>query len=430
MGDTESRVVERYEISQRFFSQPGAFALRVGHGGITADLLNTYKPGTPFTLWIDPPEGAPIPRMTGVIDDVSAEAGAGATEVSLRGRDWMAPLLRTMPEAERTFGRVTFRQLVEEVLRLAHVPDFALTFNNDANNLAVQGIPKFETVQVPAPLQFPREVARLQALGAAREGGGGGPVVSALQLAGPVAAALTRREMVDVQKIVGWEVQHPLKVQLGQPWLHFLQGELNRAGLFLFAGVEEKTFILTRPSAGQAPTWRIVRRRGDSLGVLATHYKNNAANRHSRYLVFGRGGGGPDGRKQVRGEFIDQEMVDFGLIGEWSKKDDLAKTSKMADYLAHRQCAEERRAGWELSYTLKGHTWPLLGSRGQRAAWSIDAIVDVQDDEYGIHGPHWIESVTMRGGGTEGSTTTITLMRPGDLVFGDEILPPKKGKKR
>jgi hypothetical protein len=40
------------------------------------------------------------------------------------------------------------------------------------------------------------------------------------------------------------------------------------------------------------------------------------------------------------------------------------------------------------------------------------------DDEYGIRGNFWIEGVEPRRDGS-GTTTTLTLMRPEDLVFGD-----------
>jgi len=145
--------------------------------------------------------------------------------------------------------------------------------------------------------------------------------------------------------------------------------------------------------------------------------------------VYGRGGGGPDGRKQVQGEYVDEEMVGWGLEKVWSKKDQLAKTSSQALHLARRHCAEARRNGWHLSYKLRGLSWPILGST-QEGVWCRDAIVDVDDEEYGIRGPMWIGEVQQHGEGKSETATEITLYRPDDLVFGDDVIPRKQPAKK
>ena len=433
LGDSDSYVIERYEIRQSFFQGMGAFAARVGHGGITKQLLDKYGPGTPFVVWIDVLGGESIPQMTGLLDDVSAEGSAGATEVNLRGRDWLAPLHDGMPKVEQTFTRATFRELTEKVLRLAGVPDFALWTSNQANAVAIQGAPKFGTTQVVAPLQFPEQVKRLQALTRKRAGvsAGGDAEVARLQALAVQRMLEEEGPRVDVKKIVGYDVPNPLRLKPGQTFLSFLRPELDRAGLFLIAGVDEKNYILTQPSVDQAPAHRFVRRRGDSQRIISAKLINNTSRRHSHYTVYGRGGGGKDPRKQIVGEYVDEEMVSLGLTKQWSKKDDLAKTSKQAEHLARRHAAEEARNGWYVPLTIKGHTWPLLGSESRYAVPSIDTVVELDDDEYGLHEPLWIGELAMRGDGkSEGTTTDLTFFRPRHLVFGDDVLPPKAAKKK
>lgn len=421
LGETDSRIIERYEVKQSFFAQPGAFAARVGWGGITADLLRVYPPGTPFVVWFDLPDGRSIPQMTGLLEVSAPEGSAGATEVNLHGRDWMRPLFKSMPRVERAFSKATYRELVEAVLREAGVPDFALVFTNDANRAAIQGVPKFETVQVAAPIINTTIVNRL--------------LQTQATVLGPVGFAadyLTRdRGTVDVQKLVGYTVPNPLKAKPGQTWLTFLQAELSRAGLFIFAGTDEKTFIVTRPNADQRPTFRIHRKKGDSRGIISARHNNNAEGRHSHYVVYGRGGGGTDGRNQVKGEYVDQEMVNWGLISVWSHEDALSKTSKQAEYLARRQAAGDRRNGWDLTYTLEGHDWPIIGQEDKTAVLGIDADFDVIDEEYGIQGLFWSSSATYRDEG-QGKRTEIVLARPGDLLFGDDVvaLSPRTAKKK
>ena len=229
--------------------------------------------------------------------------------------------------------------------------------------------------------------------------------------------------VAQVTKVVGYTVPNPLKLALGTTLLHFLQQEHNRTGLFLLATGEPRTYVLTRPSVLAAPTWRIVRRRGMSWGIVETpQFNNDTAGRFSHYTVRGRGGGGTDStgavRKQIEGTYVDQEMVDYGLIKQWSHVDQIAKTSKQAEYLAHRMAAEKARAGWHLSYKLRGLSWPALA--GGMAVWARDSVVDIQDDELNIHGPHWISDVAQSGAATGGTTTTITLHKPEHQLYGDE----------
>ncbi len=416
----ESIYVEWYEIRFSFFSPPGSFAIRVGHSGLARDLLKKYPPGTSFTLWIDLPGGQSVPVMTGRIDEPSPEAGAGATEITLRGRDWMKPLHDGMPRVERTFGRTSFKDLVETLLRDAGVPDFSLLYTNADNLQAVQGIPKFETRQQPAPIVFPKEQKRLQAIQAVILG----PVAYGYQL------ATREREMVDVQVIVGFDVPNPLKLAPGTTRWTFLRQELNRAGLFMFCGVDEKTYILTQPSTMQTPTCRITRRLGNSYGIEESRHTNNTSGRFREYIVYGRGGGGADqSRKQIKGTYMDTEMVAWDLGETWSVIDPIAKTSKQAEFLARRKAAEFRRAGWSLGYKVRGLSWPMMNA-AQRAIWAIDSTVDIDDDVYDIHGPHWISEVSMRGSSNGGTTTDITMHRPADVIVGDEVLPERVQKKK
>lgn len=423
LGDEDSYVIERYEIKQSFFTQPGAFAARVGHGGLTRDLLAKYPPGIPFVLWIDLPDGRSVPQMCGRIDDVTPEGSAGATEVNLRGRDWMAPIHDGMSKVEKSFGRATFKELTEAVIRLAGVEGYSIKYDNSENRRAVQGIPRFETRQVfqrPDLTNISPVTKRLYA--------------QRLAIHGPVAYGVflaTLGTTVDVNVIAGYDVPNPPKVKPGQTLLSFLQEHHNRGGLFMFAGVDEKTYILTQPSTSQSPVHRIVRRRGDSYGVIAARHKNATARRYSNYTVYGRGGGGGDPRKQIVGEYVDDEMVGWGLIKQWSKVDDLAKTSKSAEFLAKRYAAEARRTGWDLAYTLRGHTWPIIGSSTQVAIPALDTIWEIVDEEYGIYGPHWVAEIAMRGEPkSPGATTEIVFQRPADQVHGDEVIEPKTAKKK
>ena len=48
--------------------------------------------------------------------------------------------------------------------------------------------------------------------------------------------------------------------------------------------------------------------------------------------------------------------------------------------------ADDRRDGYNITYTVSGHTIPALNGRtaNDRAVWCVDTVVDVVDDEYGF----------------------------------------------
>jgi prophage tail gpP-like protein len=431
LGDVESRVIERYEIRQSFFTQPGTFSLRVGHSELASYLLEVFHPGLEFKLYFDLPDGREVLQMSGRIDACNAEPGAGATEVTLRGRDWMMPLHDGMSGVERTFGRSTFADLTESIIKLAGVEEPTIYYDPTADRAAVQGIPKTETAQVVTERNFVIEDGKAARVALVSTGEAAGSPYAYDVLPATVDKIVAQPDTVaTVTKVVGYDVPNPLKLALGTSYLHFLQQEHNRTGLFLYAGSSPREYFLARPDVLRAPTWRIVRRRGMSWGIVSCSYSNDTAGRFSHYIVRGRGGGGVDStgaaRKQIEGTYVDQEMVDYGLIKTWSHVDQIAKTSEQAKHLARRFAAEKARAGWHLTYTLRGLSWPTLA--GGMGVWCRDAVVDVQDDELNIHGPHWISDVAQSGG--DKTTTTITLHKPEHQLYGDEVLPARVAGKK
>ncbi len=97
-------------------------------------------------------------------------------------------------------------------------------------------------------------------------------------------------------------------------------------------------------------------------------------------------------------------------------RDKTCTNAAQAEFLAHRHIADANRQGFVLEYQMRGHTAVSLVD-GSRAVWAPDTIVEVDDEEFGISGLFWVESVTFR---RPPSTTTLVLMRPGDLVFGGD----------
>ena len=373
---------ETYEVQLSVLTQPCAFGMRLATGTRSLEVIKACRAGTPFRLLI-----GNVPQFSGRIDGFTAEVTASGSSVTVRGRDAMAPLHDAFVTSEQSFADVTFRELTEKVLTkaLGGVP-FQLATDAAAGR-------KVRTA-TPRPTTTDEDQAKVE------EVVGSGEV-----FAGPKTQ------------------QQTLRTKLGQQWYGgFLKPELDRAGLFLWT-MPDGTFVLSQLYPKQEPLYRIVRRRGITVedsargtsSVLRATWRNEATARYSRCDVHGRRGGGATARTNIVGTFADAEMEQWGIVRPMSVDDDRAKTIAQAEFLARRKIAEARRAGWSLTYTMSGHTVECL--QGGRAVWAPETVVDVEDDEFGIYGPHYIESV--RHARDPQSTTTLTLMRPDDVLFGE-----------
>jgi prophage tail gpP-like protein len=443
LDDTLALMLQNYEVSQRFLTVPSAFAARLGDGSTVIEVITSYPPNTKYALYV-----GDVPQHTGIIDGYSTDDGGGGTVVTFMGRDYLAPMHDAHAIVDKSFGDLTYRELVETCLELSGITEYTLFPSNDANRLVQGGLGPSNTKKpistervgvtvvaaggtnnLPGSPAF--EQAQAKAKAASKAIGEsitvvvGGPTSVDDQIAAAVKAAATKNRATS-------STAKKLQIKVGETFYGFLKKECDRAGLFLFAAVEPNTFVLTEPNAKQAPRYQLRRTRSlnrNEVNVLSHRHKNDTAQRHAKYVVHGRGGGGKGGREKVRGEFIDEEMVALGFSKAWAREDQDAKSSAQAEYYARRACAEARRQGWELVYTVEGHSAVSLVGGG-RAVWAVDTVVDVRDDELGIYGPHWIEGVTFRGT-KDGTTTELTLMRPEDLVFGEgQFLAPKAAKKR
>lgn len=382
LGGEESFNFSQYEVSQRFFAVPSAFSVRIGSGSTVKGLMAKYPPGTSYALHV-----GDVLQHSGRTDGYAPEDGNGATQMTLRGRDALAQLHDDHVVAERSFSNLSFKELTIACIEAAGIAGYSLVFSNDTNAKAIRNDVKVRWLHAN------------EAADAARAG-----------------------QPVFHQQITETK-QRFLRAKVGQTWYAFLKKELDRAGFFLFAGPDENNFVLTGPTTEQEPAFELIRQRGserNSVNVLRARHRNETTGRFAHYTIFGRGGGGKFGRSKVKGSFDDAELFELGLTKHYAAVDDDAKTQSQADFLARRKCAEDRRAGWTLQYTVHGHTAPLIGAAGRRGIWAVDTIVRVRDDEYGINGNLWVEGVTFRGEAkNDGATTELTLMRPEDLVFGE-----------
>lgn len=407
LGDDELLITESYDVHQGVLTQPSAFSLRLGYGGLIADLIAKYDPGTKFQLYI----GDAL-RFTGFTDDDVAAGETGATKWTITGRDVLARLHDKYIPADKTYTNHTYEEFVFAVIKDALGDAAVIASTNVGNRLTLAGLAGTstgggtstkKTTPIVAGIGINPTAAAVVSAAIAQQGAAGDPAPDAAQPAKSSAPAM--------------------QAKAGERYYDFLKKELDRAGLCLWATADGEAYVLTAPDGQQRPIGRLVRKRGTSgnvVNVLTGRRTRATSKRFSEVLIFARGGGGKTGRTTSQAKYEDSEMQGWGFDRPFVVRDHKCANAKQAEYLARRKMAESRRAGFTLVYTVAGHTFPALGT-GERAVWTPDTVIDVDDDEFNLHGSFYLEQVAFRR--NPQTTTELTLLRPEDLVFAED--PPQ-----
>jgi prophage tail gpP-like protein len=364
-------IAKQYDVQISMLTQPAAFSLTLGSAQLAATVLKQFPIGSEFELVV----GGNV-QFVGVIDGFVSSDSRSGNSLSLRGRDRLGAVIDQRVRTEESMATATVRELVERVLERSLLgKDFTLFTDDSAGRALRTGKP------------------------------GGGDVAG------------------DDEE----GVQPDVQFKVGETYYGFLKRELDRLGFFLWCSATGD-FVLSRPDATQKALYALARsahRDGapGSSRIIASSFRNETTQRFNIFEVHGRGGGGEETCVNVIGRYIDREMFAFGLAKAMVKKDDTCTSEAQAEFLARRMCAETRRNGWSLEYTIAGHT--TTTKSGGVATWAPDTVVDVADEVHGIYGSHYIEGVRFSRGPE--TTTTLTMMRPEDVVFGEEMDGPPVG---
>jgi prophage tail gpP-like protein len=364
LGNESVKIAESYEVAVGIFTQPSAFALTLGHNEVVSKIIQKAKPRTPFKLFIND-------RLVqqGYVDGYSY-SGTYAT-LRIRGRDFLQDLHDSEGGAIKTYTSKTYKDLVREVLFDAGLKDVDLTVSNAANRLAIakgkNGIASTE--------------------------------------AGPKRTA------------------RPATHQIGETYWSFIKRHLDRAGLFLFAapGSTRPSFVLAKPDASQAPLYPLVHGSSDprvTNNVTGLNFTFETTGRAVETIVYARGGGKKQGRVKIkaRGDFFDGEMLELGYKDRvFAIRDQTVVDDEQAAILSRRRIAEQRRRSWVLEVDVAGHTTTGLDGFSP-TVWTPDTMVSFTSEQLGLKGNYYIESVVYRR--DQSTTTTLRLMRPEDLEFG------------
>jgi prophage tail gpP-like protein len=375
-------LAERYQVKLGILTQPSAFSLTLGAGSNLAqqqglahenlpELIAKLQPNTRFELFLDD-----TLMMTGRLDGHSSSSPTGT--LTVQGRDRLAPLHDAFLLQEQSYKDDTYLALVRKVLDSVGLQEAKLLTSNDDNRRTLTS--------------------------------------KATRTTGSLRAVETLR--ITDENASGGTLKKHIQSKLGERAYEFLKRHLDRAGLFLWC-TADGDFVLSEPNPHQAPLYRIQRSQGAFLefsDVSDHQYQNDTTQRFSEVHVYTRGETRKAGRSTTVATVHDTEMEAWGFKRPVVLRDVNADTLKKAEYMGRRKMAEARRQGWRLSYTVAGHT---AGSPlGGRVNWAPDTLIEVNDERLGIREEvFWVESVTFNG--SPQATTTIDLMRPRDLIFGD-----------
>lgn len=391
VGDSQITVCESFEIHESVLEQPSCFSLRCGSGALASDLLKQFPLRSPFTLSI----GGAL-QATGTLDGIKVSGSGSATEVTLKGRDALAPVYDCHFDSLQTYTDSTYTSLVWRVLLYCRVvtgttPDpNQLAASNEANRQVKAGKKVVQT----AP---PRTIDQIE------EDDDGNPV----------------------------EVSQSIQIlaHAGTRCLSFLRKYLDPAGLVLWAAADG-TFVLSAPNVAQQPLYSLTRRAVGSTSygnAYDMELINDGTHRHAVASVYSRSGGRKNGIGKVHESTTDEEFVNVATGGPTGGyyslgypfqpiafRDAHVQSIEQCVNYGNRKLAEERREGFQLWYTIAGHTLPCIGQGGV-AVVTIDTLVQVEDQELGISAPFYIDSlVRSRSPDTH---TRIRLVRPNDIVL-------------
>lgn len=443
-----SRRCKSYSVKTSVFQQPAAFSLRCGEPATAAEIVKRHQPGDPFELRLLRAGDSPgtydlnVPLQTGRLDAVDIPESE-ETVVEFRGRDNMAALFDSYFMQDDSVTEATYYDLVaKQLLAVGFEPDTDWLFTGDTGRkkavtnagggmrrAKVEEEPQYvvellelnlnlNRVQGFVPMESSVESRRLATHKWIMNDSTGKGAVSA-----PKAPPDVDAKNVEVETVTGGQPKRQLnviKAEVGQQRYAWLKDKFQKVGLFLWC-MPNGQFILSAPNADQEPAFRLQRKFRAAPGennILSGGLRNDTVQRYSHTLVYGRKGGGKEKRERIVGEYVDEEMA-ARFVKQISYNEPDIKTQQAADNLARRYAADARREARSLTYTVAGHSAPSLIEPGKRFPFWVNLVAHVYDERLGIDGKFYVGEVEFRRD-MSGTTTTLTLYWPEDLVFGEE----------
>ena len=399
-----------YRFNSNFLSKTDGWSCTLGDESISDKLIASVKVGMKIQLRIDN-----LVQGSGYIDDVEISSSrSGGTEVSISGRDVLAP---TVDACMDPTIKLTAGQTVVDLLQAVFNPFGLLIYvaDNDDN----RGLMTGQTRGTPTSKK-------------------GKPLKS--------------------------YVLHQLKPYPNEGAFDFASRVCQRHGLWIWPSSTGTALIVGRPSYDVGPDFYITHKRGDigaTNNVIHSTVRRSSEQQPSVIVATGFGAGGENAISNLRVIMVN-ELVAFDATGALQPSvaailakypsayrfptrlnftppaplkpssdsaffttntlmidpvsrpmflhDDESKDLDKLKNFTQREMALRQRRALDANYTVEGH-------KNNGMPWSVDCVVDVQDDISGLYEKMWILGRTFVKDRNGGTMTELELIRQHTLDF-------------
>lgn len=481
LGDDDVHICTSYEVRTGIFDQPSTFSVQIANGRIAASLLQRYPGNTPFQLIVgDAPQFSGYTEgreaqgnassgteigihgrsvLAGLLSDVKGEKTFTGSTHRQMVENAIAELHLLRPFGGGSFVQVLSTNTENTDARTAAVvrSQQEITARNakaqaDHDRLEATRQAALDkatqdrlAAQVPVDAAQKRYDTLLSSI-AHLPASASSPAVKAevakqrsnlaklkFILADRVAAEqkLTTKNpdaaviLAGLAGSVGNDLPH-LRAKLGEKWMDLLRKHLELAGLFLWDS-HDGNIVVAQPNTSAPPMGQILKlgafdRDGNFKATTSTaeswRWREDFASRFSEVNIWSRSTGVDYGRGDVNANYHDRDMESLGFNRLKVIHGKHVTSPAQAQALAHRALFAGQRQGFALEYTVKGHS-TISMQTGDRVVWAPDTTVDVIDQELGITGTYYVETVTHTRS-ERGTHTKLTLLPPASMVFGEE----------
>jgi prophage tail gpP-like protein len=252
---------------------------------------------------------------------------------------------------------------------------------------------------------------------------------------------LTKKKGRPVKSVV----LHQLKPYPKEGCFEFVARILQRQGLWVWPTADGSQIVVGTPDFEQDPICRIIRQKGGFNNILDGTVRFDATDQPNIIIAEGSGGGGEWGHSRLRtimanpttfyrgaelyapvfakfkdAKYLPSKHSFYTVMYTPTVRilylhDDESHTQQELDNFVYREMALRTRKSLTVHYTMEGHGQLLPD--GSFVPWTVDTVVDVQDDVGGVHEPMWVLSRTLNKSRGSGTTTDLEMIRLYSLEF-------------
>lgn len=234
----------------------------------------------------------------------------------------------------------------------------------------------------------------------------------------------------------------------GEGIYEFLNKIVSRSGATIQPGKNRNTLVIGEPNYKQQPLYRLVRTDSIPNGPHNNIVSGVAERDYSSFPTFAMLSGqqAKSGTKSANATFTSDmwtamssvggelfKTIDAGAVSDrWKPgkcadqvktgslyrllvfRDEKSRDSKQVEAAAKRAIGDRLKETLVYQATVKGHVDPETG-----AIWSVDTMIQVDDDIADVHEPLWIAARTLRYSEGDGAMTDIECWRPASFNIGE-----------